>query len=203
MSARVPRVESKCPVCGKVTIRKRFEVIRRPNMRCSHSCATKARYPSDEERFWNGLTMMGGSECWPWKSPDHYGYGNMRFAGRSRKAHAVSWELANGQPVPDGLYVLHKCDNPACVNPAHLFVGTQQDNVDDMWAKGRANKQRTMVTLTCPGCGKDFIRWKRSLKKTRRRFFCSHSCCAKLKWIEFRKKKRVHKNDPCTTGASI
>lgn len=64
-------------------------------------------------------------------------YGIVRVAGRSRKAHRVAWELANGRPIPPGLNVLHRCDNGRCVEPQHLFLGTQADNVADMCSKGR------------------------------------------------------------------
>lgn len=80
------------------------------------------------------------SGCW------HYtgfinkgGYGTIGFRGnRCFLAHRVSWILHVGE-IPQGLFVLHKCDNRKCVNPDHLFLGTIQDNVDDMYAKGRAN----------------------------------------------------------------
>lgn len=67
------------------------------------------------------------------------GYGNINVDGKSLKAHRVAWELYLGT-IPDGLCVLHKCDNPPCINPEHLFLGTRQDNIDDMFSKGRGHK---------------------------------------------------------------
>ena len=77
------------------------------------------------------------SGCWLWLAyTDRKGYGTIWFNGKTIKAHRLSWILHNG-PVPDGLHVLHKCDIPCCTNPVHLFLGTNQDNVDDMVKKGR------------------------------------------------------------------
>lgn len=67
-------------------------------------------------------------------------YGQFK-SNRLVKAHRFAWELANG-PIPKGLNVLHRCDNPPCVNPAHLFLGTQADNIRDRDSKGRSNYQR-------------------------------------------------------------
>jgi hypothetical protein len=64
------------------------------------------------------------------------GYGQVWFRGNNWRAHRVAWTKANGE-IPDGLWVLHKCDNPACINVDHLFLGTAKDNADDRWAKGR------------------------------------------------------------------
>lgn len=64
------------------------------------------------------------------------GYGTVWMAGRMAYAHRVAWEKENG-PIPSGMCVLHLCDNPPCTNPAHLFLGTQRDNVADMLSKGR------------------------------------------------------------------
>jgi hypothetical protein len=85
------------------------------------------------------VIVRGPDECWEWtgKKGD---WGHGRFYGGPDRgeigAHRFSWELANG-PIPAGLNVLHRCDNPPCMNPAHLFLGTFKDNTQDMLAKGR------------------------------------------------------------------
>lgn len=81
--------------------------------------------------------------CWPWKtSLDTSGYGQMRINRVMRKANRIAYELFVG-PIPNGLCVLHSCDNPACVNPSHLWIGTQQDNGTDKARKGRGRKSKT------------------------------------------------------------
>ena len=65
------------------------------------------------------------------------GYGVIRWRGQNYKTHRVAWILANG-PIPQGLECMHRCENPPCCNPEHLELGTRQDNVDDMIAKGRS-----------------------------------------------------------------
>ena len=72
---------------------------------------------------------------------DRRGYGRIRLNGKWRRAHRVYYELLNG-PIPSGAILLHSCDTPACINPAHLAVGTQLSNVQDMLRKRRANKAR-------------------------------------------------------------
>jgi hypothetical protein len=90
---------------------------------------------SAEERFWERVVKRGG--CWVHLSScaDRW-YGQLQVNGRKCSAHRFSWELHNG-PVPPGLWVLHRCDNKACVYPVHLFLGTHRDNVADREAKGR------------------------------------------------------------------
>lgn len=69
------------------------------------------------------------------------GYGRLRWQGLRRFAHRLAMECASG-PIPEGMDVCHKCDVPACINPAHLFLGTNAANMADMWAKGRARPPR-------------------------------------------------------------
>jgi hypothetical protein len=87
-------------------------------------------------RFEAKVALIPFSECHWWTGAlAGGGYGSIRD-GVMRPAHRVAYELYKG-PIPEGLVVMHSCDNPACVNPRHLSVGTQQDNVDDMFRKGR------------------------------------------------------------------
>lgn len=84
------------------------------------------------------LDMSDPQACWPYQGEAQTRSGHRQIwdRGRMRTVHRVAWEIANGT-IPDGLCVLHRCDNPPCCNPAHLFLGTVQDNNADRDAKGR------------------------------------------------------------------
>lgn len=91
-----------------------------------------------EYRFWPKVKKGSPDECWPWQSSLTRGYGMIFAWGRPQFAHRIAYAIVRGS-VPAGISVLHKCDNPPCCNPDHLFLGTALENMRDRNAKGRAN----------------------------------------------------------------
>ena len=89
-----------------------------------------------KERLYNKIEK-DATGCWLWQGTCyHDGYGAINISGKMKRTHRVSWELINGS-IPEGMYICHHCDVRDCINPAHLFLGTQQDNVKDMIKKKR------------------------------------------------------------------
>ena len=100
------------------------------------------------ERFMASLPPeKKGSDCWLWQGPVRQdGYGIFCHKRKRFRAHRLSWHLAAGMDIPEGKQINHKCHQPACVNPSHLYCGSQQDNMNDMinagrgvWVKGEAH----------------------------------------------------------------
>lgn len=99
------------------------------------------KYKTTEERFWERVSVQPEG-CWDWLgAKNHGGYGHF-WIDRQMDAHRASY-LINVGPIPERMYVLHKCDNPACVRPDHLFLGSQTTNMVDCRAKGRVRMGET------------------------------------------------------------
>lgn len=102
-----------------------------------------------EELFWAKVDVQGEDDCWEWQGSrtDKNGYGLFSLSSSTMRAHRVAWELWNAEPIPEGMSACHSCDNPPCVNPEHIWLGTSADNNRDRDAKGRhANSQK----IVCP-----------------------------------------------------
>ena len=120
------------------------------------------------ERFEAKYIPEPMSGCWLWiggTTKSKWTYGLIWDKGTMRRAHHVSWQLFRGS-IPRGKWVLHKCDNPPCVNPEHLFIGTQFDNMQDMHAKGRAGDCRHLGEQH--GCAKLTTAQVKAIRKSRK-----------------------------------
>jgi len=100
------------------------------------------------EGFWSRIDVRAPHSCWPWAVGARHPFGYGVVLGQRARvrihegAHRIAWSIATRRHVPEGLHVLHRCDNPPCCNPAHLYVGTASDNVRDCVARGRRNPAR-------------------------------------------------------------
>jgi hypothetical protein len=132
-----------CPICGSVFRPKKgheaqdWEVI----IYCSRNCSSKSRKKSLRETLLNKSVRNDISGCLEFMGGcDKKGYGRIRSVDLNEVlAHRISWILNYGK-IPDGMHVLHKCDNPRCIEPSHLFIGTNNDNVKDKVLKGRQQR---------------------------------------------------------------
>jgi hypothetical protein len=115
---------------------------------CSRECHLADRRGDFAEKFW--ALVQRTDTCWTWKGQfRNTGYGNVNINGIHKSAHRVAYQLSCGS-ITEGLFVLHRCDNRACVRPDHLFLGTQQDNIDDACRKGRTARGDRNSTRTKP-----------------------------------------------------
>lgn len=119
-----------------------------------------------EERFWAKVDKSGGPDaCWPWTGcRNRQGYGATTLGGKRTGAHRVALALVTG-PIPEGRFACHKCDNPPCCNPAHLYAGTPLDNARDSSRRGRR-----LRNIEIPECG----RWATEGAKALRAFLVAN-----------------------------
>jgi hypothetical protein len=130
-----PRVV--CHICGKT-----YPIRAGKGSRC-YRCAALGRHETAEHRFWSYVNKTDGG-CWEWTGcTDSKGYGQVGIKKNGRwvntGAHRIAWKLCHGR-IPKGTYVCHRCDNPRCVNPGHLFLGDAKINAEDMVSKGRSTR---------------------------------------------------------------
>lgn len=147
-----PKIPRNCAHCSKPFLAFGYQIRAGQGRFCSHGCAATLQWanytpkpkpqreprikPSPSERFWS--KVQKSNDCWVWTGrKTKFGYGMASIKRRRIDTHRLSWEMHNGL-IPKGMCVLHKCDNPPCVRPDHLFLGTQKDNVNDMVQKERA-----------------------------------------------------------------
>lgn len=133
-------IYANCKTCGEVFAQKPSRTLSGRGLYCSKACNYRKKdFP--EDRFWSKVEKT--ESCWNWTAGNNRGYGQFSIGGRANGgnilAHRFSYELVHGK-LPPGVCVLHRCDNPSCVNPDHLFTGTQQDNIADKMGKNRQAK---------------------------------------------------------------
>lgn len=107
-----------------------------------------AEASADMRRFMKYVRVS--PDCWEWVGAKSGGYGSFGVEKRILRAHRFMWAAVNGA-IPAGMCICHRCDNPACVNPGHLFLGTNHDNVMDRVAKGRSVVSEAFVRTSAPG----------------------------------------------------
>ena len=105
----------------------------------------------NKQNFWNKVSFKGRDRCWVWKAAlDSDGYGSFKYRKDNKRysggAHRISYSLCNPKVNIDGLCVLHTCDNPPCVNPRHLKLGTQLENIQDCISKNRQARGSSVGT---------------------------------------------------------
>jgi hypothetical protein len=133
-------VDAVCPHCSKTFKRRLHDLNRGLGVTCSVSCGQRLRRAKQPraEAFWKKVRLVSPGECWEWTGyVNKHGYGVTSWDQKSMLSHRKAYKLTTGALPDDGKVLCHTCDNPPCCNPAHLFVGTGSENMQDSIAKGR------------------------------------------------------------------
>jgi len=140
LESTTAHIEVTCAHCGRPFLAWRCKMKLGQGRFCSRECATAHRQRPILERFWGNVDIRGADECWPWLAgTNQKGYGRFKLGtlGEPELAPRFAYAITHSG-IPDGAHVLHTCDNPSCVNPAHLHVGTNLDNIHERMARGRS-----------------------------------------------------------------
>jgi len=131
-----------CENCDGQFEKKIAEINRTKHNLCSKKCTGERRMEESKARFYDLCERVG--ECLEWKGfKNKDGYGVKRFRRTAMLSHRVSFLISNGE-IPKGMQVLHTCDNPCCVEPSHLWLGTHRENMADMDKKGRRHNNKML-----------------------------------------------------------
>ena len=133
----------RCQHCGTAFLAQPNRLKRNRCKYCSRQCEGLAKTKNIVGFFWSCVQRT--EQCWEWSGGQRRGYGYFEYIGRKIAAHRLSYELHYG-PIPEGQCVLHRCDNPPCVRPDHLFLVTVGDNNRDRHRKGRTSYHRAKLT---------------------------------------------------------
>lgn len=140
--------ERTCLTCGKKFVIPDYRAKWNAGKYCSKQCTKTGIPPTDpSKRFWSKVNKT--DSCWLWTASTHkFGYGAFNVRGKVYTGHAYSWYLAHNSFPSKGQVIMHTCDNPTCVNPQHLQIATQKENVEDCTRKGRQAKGEDKSKLT-------------------------------------------------------
>lgn len=187
-----PKVERTCHYCGGKFLVQPNQTKRGRGKYCCREHANLAKRISLDERFWPKVRKTEG--CWIWEGiRTTSGYGLSSINGQTIVAHRISYMLRHG-PIPDNMLVCHHCDNPLCVRPDHLFLGTPADNMMDKVHKGRQSRGMTSGRTHLTD---DMIREIRASKETHgqaaKRFGVSASAIYRIR----KRETWAHVEDTC------
>lgn len=130
-------------------------------------------------RFWENVEPGPENGCWVWKGPRREGYGRIQIQGKKLNAHRISFEIHKGA-IPEGKIVCHRCNNPPCCNPNHLYAGTDRQNWEDSLLAG--------TTAACPKLTDSDVKAIRESSET-------HSCAAKRYGIGWQQVRRIRRRE--------